>query len=348
MRTRLPLLRGALSACGVLAFLLVSAGPAWADPPTCNDIDSAVITPPGVAVDTAPDCTDPDAGDTLTYAISTQPDNGTAAVVDGKLEYTPASGFLGTDSFQYTANDGTSDSEPASVFVFVDTPPACANLHGTVQSGKSLPIPVTDVPCYDPDPDAELALFVDDGPHHGTLEINDAGDVATYTPSPGFVGTDTILYSATDEFGVVSDEGTGTITVTPPVTVTPPPVHPRDTTPPAVTLLHPRQRIRNARAHGVAVRATSSEPGTLSVAVSVDKRTARKLKINRRAHGRVVIGRLTQPIAAGATTVHVKLSRRARTALKHARKVKLRISVVITDAAGNAATPTPLAVTLRR
>src|SRR3954454_12540681 len=348
MRTRLPLVRAALSTCGVLAFLLLSPGSAWADPPTCNDlgIDPLVVTPPGVAVDTAPDCADPDAGDTLTFAISTPPEDGTAAVVGGKLEYTPAAGFVGGDSFQYTANDGTSDSEPATVSVLVDTAPSCSNLHATVQSGKSLPIPVTAVPCHDPGLDAVLDVRLDAGPHHGTLAINGTGDVATYTPNPGFVGTDTIVYAAEDEFGLDSADATATLTVTPSITVTPP-QHPRDTTLPTVALSHAKQRISNARAHGVALTETSSEPGTLSVAVSVDKRTARRLKIKRNARSRVVIGRLTRALGAGPTTVHVRLSPKARKALKRARKVKLLITVVVTDAAEIATTRT-MSVTLRR
>ena len=47
-------------------------------------------------------------GDTLTYGIGDQPDNGTVSVApDGTFVYTPAPGFVGEDSFTYTVTDGT-------------------------------------------------------------------------------------------------------------------------------------------------------------------------------------------------------------------------------------------------
>ena len=52
-----------------------------------------------------PNCTDADTGDTLTYSIVGQPANGTAAVVAGKLRYTPVADSNGPDSFTYKAND---------------------------------------------------------------------------------------------------------------------------------------------------------------------------------------------------------------------------------------------------
>src|SRR5690606_1205270 len=50
-------------------------------------------------------------GDPLSVTNLTQPDNGTAQLnPDDTVTYTPDDGFLGTDTFTYTANDGQADS----------------------------------------------------------------------------------------------------------------------------------------------------------------------------------------------------------------------------------------------
>ncbi len=48
---------------------------------------------------------DPD-GDALTITEITQPAHGTASIVNGKVMYTPAAGFAGTDTFTYSITDG--------------------------------------------------------------------------------------------------------------------------------------------------------------------------------------------------------------------------------------------------
>ena len=80
---------------------------------------------------------------------------------------------------------------------------------------------------------------------------------------------------------------------------------------------------------------------------SADKKTARKLKIKPKAKRAVTVGTLTQTIAAGDSTVTVKLTKKARKAFKRARKVKLLITMTMTDAAGNATTRS-ITVTLKR
>ena len=62
-------------------------------------------------------------GDTLTYTIIDAPTNGTAIITEtqggGVLTYTSNSGFTGTETFTYKANDGTSDSNVAQVSIEV-------------------------------------------------------------------------------------------------------------------------------------------------------------------------------------------------------------------------------------
>ncbi len=59
--------------------------------------------------------------DPLTYSLTVQPMNGTltAGAASANWTYTPASGFSGTDSFSFVANDGYGNSEPAVITITV-------------------------------------------------------------------------------------------------------------------------------------------------------------------------------------------------------------------------------------
>jgi len=61
---------------------------------------------------------DPD-GINLTYSIQSQPKNGTLTGIAPDLIYTPAWGYVGTDSLTFIVNNGEANSEPATVSIRV-------------------------------------------------------------------------------------------------------------------------------------------------------------------------------------------------------------------------------------
>ena len=77
-----------------------------------SPISSAVVISPAVLL-----ANDTDADhDPLTLSITKPPSHGTlVANADGTLTYQPNLGYSGTDSFEYTASDGTASSAPAVV-----------------------------------------------------------------------------------------------------------------------------------------------------------------------------------------------------------------------------------------
>jgi beta-galactosidase len=66
--------------------------------------------------------------DPLTAVLVSDVSNGSLTLnSDGTFEYTPDTGFSGTDSFTYKANDGTDDSNIATATISVECPPMIVN-----------------------------------------------------------------------------------------------------------------------------------------------------------------------------------------------------------------------------
>src|SRR5262249_49838901 len=91
-------------------------------PVAANDSDSTnenqqlVVSAPGLLAND----TDPD-NDPITAVKVTDPSHGTVTVnSNGSFTYTPTTGWYGTDSFTYKANDGQADSNVATVTITVN------------------------------------------------------------------------------------------------------------------------------------------------------------------------------------------------------------------------------------
>lgn len=157
-------------------------------------------------------------GDPLTVVGVSDVTHGTLVLnADGSFTYTPAAGFVGTDSFTYKANDGTLDSNVATVTITVnstnDAPVAVDDAY-TMNEDTVLTIAAgAGVLANDTDADGDpLTAILVLGPLHGTLTLNADGSF-TYTPNGNFFGTDTFTYKANDGL-VDSNVATVTITVT--------------------------------------------------------------------------------------------------------------------------------------
>jgi VCBS repeat-containing protein len=180
------------------------------------------IAPPGVLEG----ATDVD-GDALTAMLQSGPEHGGLELnSDGSFIYTSEAGFVGTDTFTFTASDGTTESAPATVTIQVVPLPNNAPVASddeesyTTTEGTPLTVPAPGVLANDTDVDGDaLTAVLQSTTAHGSLVLNADGSF-TYTPEDGFVGADSFTYVADDGQGVgtaakaTSEPATVTITVT--------------------------------------------------------------------------------------------------------------------------------------
>jgi VCBS repeat-containing protein len=161
--------------------------------------------------------TDPE-NDPLTAGGASTPANGTVTLnADGSFTYTPNAAFSGTDTFTYMANDGTTNSNIATVTINVgiNTPPIATGDTYTMNPNQVLNVAAPGVLANDSDPDGSpiTAVLVGTGvTAHGTVVLNTDGSF-TYTPNAGFKGIDTFSYNANDGFADSTTPATVTIRV---------------------------------------------------------------------------------------------------------------------------------------
>ncbi len=153
------------------------------DPPTANPPDSYTINEDSVlAGNVLSNDADPDKNN-LTAHLVDGPDNGTLTLnSDGTFTYTPNTGYNGTDSFTYTASDGSLSSGEATVTI-------------TIRPVNHAPVAVNDAFTTDEDTAATGNVLLNDtdsdgdprtaqlvsGPANGILTLN-ADGTFTYTP----------------------------------------------------------------------------------------------------------------------------------------------------------------------
>jgi len=189
-------------------------------PPSHPTADNkAISTNAGTPVTITLTGNDPISGDILKFSVVGLPQHGTVitGTTANSVTYTPNTAFSGTDSFTYKATDGQGvDSNIATVTITVNAaqnnPPTADNKAISTNAGTPVTITLTGT---DPIQGDTLKFSVVANPIHGTLN-NPTSNTVTYTPTPGFSGTDSFTYKATDGQGVDSALAMVAITVNAP------------------------------------------------------------------------------------------------------------------------------------
>ena len=177
-----------------------------------TDEDTAlVLAAPGVLAND----TDSDGAGASSASLVTGPSKGAVALsADGSFTYTPTANVNGTDTFTYRAaeSDGP-DTDVATVTITihpVNDAPVAVNDSPTTSVGTAVAVAVL---ANDVDVDVDalvVGTFSAASANGGGVTLN-ADNTLTYTPPPGFTGTDTLTYQAHD--GLLNSN-TATVTVT--------------------------------------------------------------------------------------------------------------------------------------
>ncbi|SPE48882.1 conserved hypothetical protein [Verrucomicrobia bacterium] len=154
------------------------------------------VPAPGVLANDAPGL-----GTNLTASLHRGPTNGILNLnSNGGFAYTPFTNYLGLDTFTYEANDGFTNSAPATVTINVvpNSPPVANNDSYIYTPNEPFTIPAPGVLANDTvaDGDALSAVLVN-GPLYGSLNLSSTGGF-TYTPPTNFSGPDAFTYVAVD------------------------------------------------------------------------------------------------------------------------------------------------------
>jgi concanavalin A-like lectin/glucanase superfamily protein/Big-like domain-containing protein/fibronectin type III domain protein len=177
--------------------------------PLASDDTASATTGTPVTITVLANDTDAD-GNPLTLTSVTQGAHGTVTISGTSVIYTPAAGFVGTDSFTYTITDGQGASAIGTVTVNVlagDQPPVASSDTVSIPAGTSITIAVLK---NDTDPYGySLSITAVTQGAHGTVTFESTS--VTYTPAAGFIDTDSFTYTITDGY---DNYATATVTVT--------------------------------------------------------------------------------------------------------------------------------------
>jgi len=151
----------------------------------------------------------------LAVLLAGGPTDGTLTLTNnGGFSYTPANGFIGTDSFTYRCTDGQSTSAVAVVTLTVIPPLAAKNDFYSTGQGAALTVPAPGVLLNDISTNSALTASLVGSPAHGNLNWGGDGSFV-YTPETNFTGLDAFTYRA-NSGAMTSGVATVDIMITPP------------------------------------------------------------------------------------------------------------------------------------
>ncbi|WP_426158267.1 Ig-like domain-containing protein [Pseudomonas sp. TSRC2-2] len=168
-----------------------------------SSVDLTLDTQESTPVSGVPVVVDPNPTDTFTYTVDSSPIAGTAAVVSGKVVYTPTPNWVGSDRFAISAYDAAGAKVSGLAYVTVrrtNVAPEALSGSMTVRenttSSPYYPV-IVDKNLYDM---GKHQLAVKVQPENGTVSIEN--NRLMYTPKKDFIGDDNVTVEATDLGGL--------------------------------------------------------------------------------------------------------------------------------------------------
>ena len=191
--------------CSAKATVRVVVSPPINQPPTAVDDNAAAQQNAPVIINVLGNDSDPEGAlDPNSVTVVNAPAHG-QAVKNGNntITYTPASSYLGGDSFTYRVCDSAAtplcDSATVTITVTAkpNEPPVAVNDAAATLQGQAVTIVVLG---NDRDPDGVLnpaSVKIKSGPSHGQAQASANGSLR-YTPAPAYLGADSLTYEVCD------------------------------------------------------------------------------------------------------------------------------------------------------
>jgi hypothetical protein len=139
------------------------------------------------------------------FEVLTQPDSGTISGTAPNLIYTPDAGFNGETSFTFRVTDDNGDNSEGTATLII-----APDLIAEAQTIATTFDTVVDFSLIVSGGRIPYTFTITTAPTHG--DLSGAASAQTYTPDPGFTGTDSFAYEVIDANGD-TDSTTVTITV---------------------------------------------------------------------------------------------------------------------------------------
>jgi len=148
---------------------------------------------------------------TLTYSLSSQPQNGQIQINGSSAVYTPNPNFNGVDTFAYFATNSDGNSNIGSIVATItqiDDEPQTSDIAATTNEDEAIDITMNLIEL-----DGDNVVFtIIENPSNGTVSFTET--IATYTPNQNWFGTDTFTFQVEDSNArKILNSATATITV---------------------------------------------------------------------------------------------------------------------------------------
>ncbi|MDG1581029.1 Ig-like domain-containing protein [Pseudomonas sp. GOM6] len=160
--------------------------------------------------------TDPDAGDSHTFALVSSPGAGSASISGNKLTYTPPANWNGQTTLKYRATDSKGAISNTATVTFTvtavnDAPSTTDRTMTTPEdTAGQITLTVTDVDLSYEGDSHTWEIVSPPNAAHGSATIS--GAILRFTPAANWYGMTTLTYRVRDSKGAVS--GTQKVTIT--------------------------------------------------------------------------------------------------------------------------------------
>ena len=187
-----------------------SPGDIWNPSPIAHDQDLKTKINEKITITLTID--DPN-NDMILFYIHEKPSHGKLVQIKvNQYRYEPNTDFEGSDNFTYIANDGKSDSNTATISIFVGLPnvaPIARDVNIAIMENEIIEIMLS---ATDSDGhDGNLIYTIIKSPANGDLDSTSSNKKFTYKPVQDHFGTDSFTFKVNDG---LADSGVATVYIT--------------------------------------------------------------------------------------------------------------------------------------